>query len=574
MMKRDLKALTDKEYDVVVIGGGSFGVCAAWDASLRGLSVALVEKGDFCGGVSANSFKVVHGGIRYLQHADIVRVRESCRERSALLRIAPHLVQPLPILIPTYGHGMSGKAVLGAGILLYDLLTAGRNRGIAGPDRRIPWGRLLTRDEVLRQFPGVKKEGLTGGAVFADGQIYNPTRLVISFLRSAVSRRAVVANYLEVKGFLRSGKSVKGIRAIDRFTGEGIEIRAKAVLNAAGPWAEGLLGEGLGMRLDRKGTYSRDTCFVMRRRFEGPYAIAVQGRTRDPDAVVGRSARHLFVVPWRDYSLIGVWHVVYSKSQDLVAVSDRELQVFIDEMNWAYPGLSLRLEDVLIWNAGLVPFGENASGAKDLSYGKRSIIIDHAETQGLDGLVTLIGIRYTMARGDAAKAVDILAQKLNWKEPRPATDKTPIFGGQIKHFEGFIAERMADNPWGLTPKVMRALVHNYGSEYEGVLAYAEEDKSLLETIGESTTLRAEVMHAVHEEIALRLSDVIFRRTDLGTGEVPKTEDIRECGKIVARELGWSKRRLEQEVEELLSVAPTIGRERKNLGESGRIWEMA
>jgi glycerol-3-phosphate dehydrogenase len=453
---------------------------------------------------------------------------------------------------------MNGKAVLRVGILLYDLLTVGRNRGIAGPDRRIPWGHLLTRDEVLRQFPGVNKEGLTGGAVFADGQIYNPTRLVISFLRSAVSKGAVVANYLEAKDFLRSGKSIYGIRAVDRFTGKGIEIRAKAVLNAAGPWAEGLLEEGLGMRLDRKGTYSRDACFGVRRRFEGPYAIAIQGQTRDPDAVVGRSARHLFMVPWRDYSLIGVWHLVYSKRPDIVTVSDKELQAFIDEMNWAYPGLGLRLEDVLIWNAGLVPFGENALGAKDLSYGKRSIIIDHAETQGIDGLVTLIGIRYTMARGDAAKAVDILTQKLNWKGLRPATDETPIFGGQIKYFDGFIAEKMAGNPWGLAPKVVRALIHNYGSEYERVIAYAKQDKSLLETIGNSTTLKAEVMHAVHEEMALRLGDVIFRRTDLGTGEVPETKDIRECGKIVARELGWSKSRLDQEVEEIKVVAPTVG----------------
>jgi glycerol-3-phosphate dehydrogenase len=228
---------------------------------------------------------------------------------------------------------VNGKVVLRTGILLYDILTVGRNRGIAGSDRRIPWGRLLTRDEVLRQFPGIKKEGLTGGALFADGQIYNPTRLVISFLRSVVSKGVVLANYLEAKDFLRSGKRVKGIRAIDRFSGEGIEIRAKAVLNAAGPWAEGLLEESLGTRLDRKGTYSRDTCFVVRRRFEGPYAIALQGKTKDPDALVGRSARHLFVVPWRNYSLIGVWHVVHSKNPDFITVSDRELQAYIDEMN-------------------------------------------------------------------------------------------------------------------------------------------------------------------------------------------------------------------------------------------------
>ena len=144
--------LADKAFDVAIIGGGIFGACAAWDAALRGLSVALVERGDFCSGTSANSFKIVHGGIRYLQHGDLVRLRTSCYERTALLRIAPHLVQPLPIVIPTYGRGRQGKALLGAGMVLYDLLTLDRNRGIKDAQRKIPWARFLSRQELLDLF--------------------------------------------------------------------------------------------------------------------------------------------------------------------------------------------------------------------------------------------------------------------------------------------------------------------------------------------------------------------------------------------------------------------------------------
>ena len=140
-MKRDIKVLSNKTYDLVIIGGGIFGVCAAWDAALRGLSVAIVDKGDFSNATSANHFKMVHGGIRYLQHGDVARIRESSRERSALLRIAPHLVKPLSIVIPTYGHGMKGKAVLSTGMYLYDLLTFDRNRYLP-KDRKIPWGKL------------------------------------------------------------------------------------------------------------------------------------------------------------------------------------------------------------------------------------------------------------------------------------------------------------------------------------------------------------------------------------------------------------------------------------------------
>ena len=144
-MKRDLASLADRAYDLVIVGGGIFGACAAWDAVLRGLSVALVERHDFASGASAQSFKMVHGGIRYLQHADIGRLRASCFERSALLRVAPHLVQPLPILIPTYGHARAGKEFLGAGMLLYDLLTLDRNRGITDAERRIRWSEFLSR---------------------------------------------------------------------------------------------------------------------------------------------------------------------------------------------------------------------------------------------------------------------------------------------------------------------------------------------------------------------------------------------------------------------------------------------
>jgi glycerol-3-phosphate dehydrogenase len=194
-MKRNLEALAATEFDLLIIGGGAFGAAAAWDATLRGLRVALIEQRDFASGASAECFKMVHGGIRYLQHADIRRLRSSCAERSAMLRIAPHLVTPLPILIPTYGHGRQGKAFLAAGMYVYDLLTAGRNAGIADATRRIAGTKLLSRAQTLELFPQLEQRSLTGGAVFEDGQMYNTARLVLAFVQSAVSRGAHAANY-------------------------------------------------------------------------------------------------------------------------------------------------------------------------------------------------------------------------------------------------------------------------------------------------------------------------------------------------------------------------------------------
>lgn len=406
-MNRDITSLEQTEFDLVVIGGGIFGICAAWDAVLRGLSVALIEKNDFCAAASANSFKMVHGGIRYIQHLDVIRVWSSCRERSAFLRIAPHLVQPLPILIPTYGHGKSGREFLSTGCFLYDALTIGRNRGIPDRSRHIPLTRPISRSDVLEEFPDIESNRLTGGVVFCDGQMYNPPRLAISVLRAAASKGVVAANYVEATGFRLSGQRVAGVTARDRVSGSDIEIRAKMVVNAAGPWAEGLLRSGVPIREDHRGVYSRDTCFIVRRKWNQRHALAVQGRTHDPDALLSRPARHLFMVPWRDYSLIGVWHVVKDVAPRAEVVSDEEIESYIDEINWACPWAQLSLEDVTAWNAGLVPFGDNDSDAVNLSYGKRSILIDHAKRDGIAGLVTLIGIRYTMARGDAAKAVDM-----------------------------------------------------------------------------------------------------------------------------------------------------------------------
>ncbi len=163
-MKRNLPQIADQTFDVVVIGGGIFGACAAWDAAQRGLSVALFERHDFGGATSANSLKMVHGGIRYVQHLDVARVRHSAAERRTMLKIAPHLVNPLPIVIPTYGHGMKGKGALRIGMGLFDLMTLDANRGLADKRRRIPWCGTLSRQKTLAMYPGLNAEGLTGAA--------------------------------------------------------------------------------------------------------------------------------------------------------------------------------------------------------------------------------------------------------------------------------------------------------------------------------------------------------------------------------------------------------------------------
>jgi glycerol-3-phosphate dehydrogenase len=187
-MKRDIGNLANKEYDLTVIGGGIFGACAAWEAVLRGLRVALIEKEDFSHATSANHFKMIHGGMRYLQHLDVKRVRESSRERSILLKTAPHLATPLPILMPTYGHGLKGKEILRTGLSLYELITFDRNKGIEDPKRQIPKATFLSRDEVLKEYPGLNGRKLTGGVVFLTARSTTRPGLYFPILRQPQER--------------------------------------------------------------------------------------------------------------------------------------------------------------------------------------------------------------------------------------------------------------------------------------------------------------------------------------------------------------------------------------------------
>jgi glycerol-3-phosphate dehydrogenase len=555
-MKRDLQALSRKEFDLVVVGGGIFGVCAAWDAALRGLSVALVEREDFSGATSANHFKIVHGGIRYLQHGDIYRVRESGRERAALLRIAPHLVKPLPIVVPTYGHGLKGRELLAVGLYVYDLALFDRNRGLKDPARKIPSSRLISKDNCLKLFPGIEAEGLTGAGIFCDAQIYNAPRLALSFLRSAVSVGAQAANYVEAVEFLSRDNRVNGIKAKDTLTGKEFDIRSKIVLNASGPWAEKLLGTS--NRLQRRNplAFSRDACFIVGRRLIGDYTLALQVKTKDPDAILSRGERHIFVSTWRDYTLIGVWHKVHEGDPDRFTVSEEDLLGFLSDVNAAFPAFKLTLQDISKWNAGLTLFGENKAGATNLSYGKRSQIFDHAKEAQVDGLITLVGVRATTARGVAEKAINLVMKKLGRKRIRSMTSVTPIYGGRIGYYDEFIGKLIDGRPQSIDVDVIEALGQNYGSGCHEVIDLALEDPKLGERIGHSTVLKAEIVHAVRDEMAQKLEDVVFRRTDLATGAYPGNSAIRVCAELMGTALGWDGDRIQREAEEVRNSFPS------------------
>ena len=540
-MKRNLRELEGREFDLVVVGGGIYGAAAAWDATLRGLSVALVERGDFGGGTSFNSSKTIHGGLRYLQHADLRRMRESVRERSILMRIAPHLVHPLAFLVPTYGALMRSRLALGAALLLNDLMSFDRNRG-ADPQKVIPRGKLVSRDECLRLAPGIPAEGLTGGAVWHDAHMHNSDRMTLSFVLSASAAGAVVANHVGVDAFVRRGTRVTGVRVRDELGGESIDVQGKLVLNACGPWVDELLKLLDGKERAPLFLHSKAMNLVTRPIVEGNVALGLSsfGAQDDRDALVSKGWRFITLIPWRGVTIAGTRHSAHRGGPDaLDADRDPEIEAFLAEINAAYPAAGLRREDVRLVHRGLLP----AAPGPGVTLQKDYRIVDHDRLEGVPGLLTMVGVKYTTARDVAEKAVDRVIERLE----RPAQQRglsrvKPLYGGDIENFSDYLAREARNGFYS------RRLISQYGTGFKDVSGLIEEDASLGEPVAGSSVLKAEVVNAVRNEMAETLESVVLRRTELGSAGHPGREAIETSARLMGGEKGWTAERTAEETE--------------------------
>lgn len=339
--------------------------------------------------------------------------------------------------------------------------------------------------------------------------------------------------------------------AIDHLSGRKITIKGKCVLNTTGPWAHRLLASSAKqVKLKTKPTFSRDLAFVIRKKLPANLALAASTKSVDSDTLVDRGGRHLFLVPWRDYTLVGVWHLVYKKPPEEINVSNKELEEFVTEVNGAYPGLNIAISDICMINTGLTLFGEEGDQIEgEMSFGKRSRLIDHSKENNIDGLVTLIGVRATTARGKAEEALDKILDKLGMEQVKSISKTKPIFGGDFESFENLVQETTTMLPPPLNRKHAIALAHNYGSRLQEVLKYAQDNKAWSKTVGNSTVLAAEIIHAIREEMAQKLSDVVLRRTDLGSGSAPGNAEIKKCAELMANELNWDFARMQEEIKE-------------------------
>ncbi len=544
-MRRDVPRLANRTFDLVVIGGGIYGACVAWDAALRGLSVALLEQGDFGQATSANSHRIVHGGLRYLQSGDLLRLREAVRERRRLLLIAPHFVRPLPFVLPVYRGSLRGRAVMAAALAVNDLLSCDRNRGVSDAARRIPRGHILSAEDCLRLAPGLAREGLTGGALWHDGQISNSERLTLAVVRAAAEAGAAVANYVRVTGLLRSGSRVDGVHAADQTDGRTFTVRARLSVGAVGPWTQQLWSAMHGAVGRQPLRWLKSMVLVTRPLPAHTVALGLPVRRRH-SAVPGL----LFATPWRGRTIVGTATVPYDGEPGSCTVSEAEIRDLLDDVNAAYPGAALLRRDVLGSYAGLIPAGSGGGAAL-----QHARIFDHARLHGLEGVISVLGVKYTTAQDVARKTVDLVCAKLGRSVGSPRRE-TPIWGGEMEVFERFLTGAVRERLWELEEPVIRHLVGTYGTGYTEVLNVVRDNLAWAEPLpGCEPILKAEVIHAVRHEMALTLADVIHRRTELGLFGTVEPATLRVCAELMASELGWDESRMARELSTVRACEP-------------------
>ena len=562
-IERAPRELARRTPEVVVIGGGVYGAWTALGAARRGLDTVLVEQDDFCSATSASSQRIVHGGLRYLQHGDLPRMRESIRERRTLLRAAPHLVRPLPCLVPTYGIGLQSRAALAAALAVNDLVGLDRNRGVPAP-RRIPHGRLVSRQRCLELFDGFARDGLTGGAVFWDAIVLDSERLVLAVLRSAVAAGARLANHTRARRLLVREGAVCGVELEDRLDGGApFELPARAVVSCTGPWSAATLALDGSAECERalasrfpllKGTV------LVTRPVVGEMAVALAGRPgySDDAAWLAKGYRNYFVTPWRGRSLVGTFYEPYDGDPDELRLGPGDLARCVAEFGEVCPGAGLRPEDVHHAFVGLVP-AEPSSRSADPQYAKRFTVIDHAAIGGTRGRVTVVGVKWTTARDVAARAVERVSRILGRGPARGEETASELHGGGLADPERALdaAERLA--PPGVGKESLAHLLLSYGAAWSEVVAAAASRDELLRPLAPATAqIGAEVVHAVRVESARRLCDVVFRRIGLGTTGPPPREALARAAELMAGELGWDGARVARELDDVAAAYRRVG----------------
>jgi glycerol-3-phosphate dehydrogenase len=513
-----LDRLQRETFDLVVIGGGITGAGIARDAAMRGLSVALLEKGDFAAGTSSKSSKMIHGGLRYLKYLQVRLVRESLREREVLLKTASHLVHAFPYVLPVYEGGPDSRLRLKVGLVAYDLLAG---------SRRVEHHTMLSADELLRMEPTLRRDGLLGGFRYFDCLV-DDARLTLVTIRSAARHGAVPVSYTEVTDLVRDEERVTGVRFQDCLGGRRGTVAGRVVVNATGPWSDELR--------------AKDGASPMLRPTKGIH-LTVPRSSLPLSAIVAFPAlddRLIFAVPLGDCTYVGTTDTDYTASPDQARADAADVDYLLGSVNAIFQGAHLSPSDVTSTWAGVRPLVTEEGAPSDVPR-------DYEIEMGPPGLVSIVGGKLTTYRAMAEELLDRVLERekkrFGWSVAPCRTAETPLPGGHLDKFERF-AEATAsalEETWGLPRPAAERLVRTYGTEYVSVLGYALPDRGLLRPLlPGGSVLRVEAIYSAAQEMALTLDDFMARRTDLmlfhHNHGLPAAAD---ATRLMARVLGWN-----------------------------------
>ena len=489
MILRDPEKAKDKIYDAIIIGGGIYGVMLSLIASQKGLKTLLLERDDFGGATSFNSLRIVHGGLRYLQKLDFHRFYESVSERKWFIKNFPEFVQPLPCLMPLYGKGLYRPSIFRAALLLNDILSMKRNKGLLDGSR-LPGGRIISAKEVENIFPDVDTSGLKGGALWYDGSMPDSQRVLIELLKRSCSLGAEALNYFEAKELLKKGDNVAGVKALDSESKIYYNFNSKVVLNAAGPWCRKIASH---FDKDYQNLFKSSIAWNVLFNKKAPSDHALAVTPKRPNAKI------YFLRPWKGMLFAGTIHEPWNGITKNPLPSENSIKTFIDDLNSLVKNLNLKREDALHIYSGLLPAKEN--GSEKLAV--REVILDHSESGGPKGLFSISGVKLTTARLVAEKTINKIF-------PEKEDKVSEFLNSQIK------------------------------KEYAGLFDFnwhPEKDDSSWKEI---------LLKIINNESVVHLDDLILRRTSIGDNPARAIDLARKICYL----FGWDNERVENERERL------------------------
>ena len=522
-----LAGLDGMAFDAVVIGGGMAGAGVARDLALRGASVALFEKGDFSSGTTSRSSKLIHGGLRYLELGDFRLVRESLREKKTLERLAPHLVRPLPFLVPIYRGSTRGLIRVRIGMWLYDLLT---------PGKRTERSRVIRPVDTLALEPSIRADGLRGAGYYFDDLLLFPERMCLENALSAARHGARVHNYCQVEEMVRGGRGVEAVRVRDLLSGQVHTVRGSTIINCAGPWVD---------RVRQMGGVAEGAPRILRMT-KGIHCLLPRMTDR-AIYLSGEDERMIFVVPWREFTLVGTTDTDFQGDPDRLWATRDEVTYLLATVARALPDPRVAFDRVVYTYAGVRPLSWEEGVPESKVSREHRVVMEGPEGRFL----SVTGTKLTCFRSLAEEVGDLVMARLGRSQPSRSAALT-LDGSDEEaatleaRVSMDVSEEMAAS--GLSRETLEVLVETYGRGYGRVIELARKLPDGTERLcPRNPEIVAQLHQAVREEMAVSLQDVLLRRTGIGLSLCQGLDCAEAVGSRMAELCGWSPRRLDAEL---------------------------